>query len=163
MKGITKKASPLYQAACRQFGSWPEALAAAGLKSTFRRWNRATVIEAVRDRQRRGLPLNRISKDDGGLYQAGVSRFGNWSSAMIAAGLKPRKIWSKEDTLETIHQRQLKGEALHTTWKNDQTLYSAAKRHFGSWHRALEAAGLPSKPSQKWTKNTILAAIQAWR
>lgn len=161
MKGITKKASPLYQAACRHFGSWPEAVAAAGLKSTFRSWNRETVIEAIRDRQRRGLPLKRISKDDPGLYQAGVSRFGNWRAALIAAGLTPRKSWSKQATIVAIHKRQRQGLPLHTTWKHDPSLYSTAKQYFGNWHRALEAAGLPSNPQRKWTKEAILAAIQA--
>ena len=82
----------LFSAARRHFGSWHDALLAAGLQSTPRRkWSRAVLIEAIRARQRQGT-LSHVWKDDKSLFAAGVRWFGNWQNALAAAGITHRQL-----------------------------------------------------------------------
>ena len=74
-----------------------------------------------------------------------------------------RKRWSKDWVLEAIRQRHRLGLSMTTVWKTDRSLYGGAKTHFGSWHNALAAAGLPSRPQRKRTKEQVIAAIQERR
>jgi hypothetical protein len=102
------------------------------------------VVEAIRSRHKRGLPL--CSKEKFALKDAARRYFGNWREALLAAGvpvpeLRPK--WSRERIIAEIQARHRQGLSLSS---NDAaSLASAARRYFGSWREALAEARLDSK------------------
>lgn len=82
----------LVQQARKRFGSWDQALRAAGFDPArmrlARRWSRESVFEAIRRWHAAGRSLERrlVHRQDDGLLQAAESRFeGGWPEAVAAA------------------------------------------------------------------------------
>jgi hypothetical protein len=69
----------LARAALRHFGTWKEALSAAGHADANLKWTKERVIEGIRSRQQQGKPVNsfQMMKQDKNLYAAGRRRFGD--------------------------------------------------------------------------------------
>ncbi len=134
----------LYGAAQKEFGDWPKALKAAGYNPN--RWNRrgawseASVLAAIRQLHRDGVPLNiwsvmrdtspetlatirqyaKFSTSGNGLTQAAVRRFGSWDHALLAAGLTPADIRKyRASTLPDGPQGQLEFWTRPSSSKND--------------------------------------------
>jgi hypothetical protein len=92
----------------------------------------------------------------GHLYEQGVWIFGDWDKALCAAGFDPdtmreRSLWDEEkiiDTVRSMHKKQLPLYAAYVM-DNHHKLFSAALRQFGSWPKALVAAGVTKKPRTK--------------
>lgn len=131
-----------------------------------KKWNPETVLEAIRQRQRRGLPLNTVWKEDAALYAAAIQQLGSWQKALVALGVpgaRPHEKWPCERVLAAIRKRQQLGRPLTETCRDDPLLYAAALRRFGSWRQAVEAAGTgpPVVPLRRWTRQSILEEIQA--
>jgi hypothetical protein len=87
------------------FGSWNEAVEAAGLNprrvSRYRRWTSDEVAAVLRQRHERKLPVNAlaIQRELPGLYTAAVRHLGSYDDALRDAGIDPatirqRRIWS---------------------------------------------------------------------
>jgi hypothetical protein len=102
---------------------------------------------AVRDRSR------------GSLLGPALHRFGSWRKAIEAAGIDYATVervreWSRETVLRELRARrdggrELRGGAIQ---KEDLRLWAAAKRHFGSYQAALDAAGISvPKPADEWS------------
>ncbi len=93
-----------------------------------KKWNKERVIEAIRDRHRRGLSLTTVWKEDVALYAAAGYYHGTWRQAVSAAGVpdahRYRK-WSKQRVVEAILARHQQGAALNATWREDRSLYRA--------------------------------------
>lgn len=85
----------LMQAARRIYGSWPKAVIAAGVDPVkFRRvspWTKERIIEALLTRALKNEPLNSGAVRPKSLAEAAIRIFGNWGSALAAAGLDPRQ------------------------------------------------------------------------
>lgn len=82
-------------------------------------------------------------------YYAAAKRFDSWSDALAAAGIEPskhleRKRWSEDLTAEEIKKRKENGLSLSPgeVVSEDNPLYKAALRYFGSWKGALEKCGI---------------------
>lgn len=157
---IRKDYRTLYYAGDRYFGSWRDALSAAGLEyegQSYRRWNKKKIIRAIRKRKRDGLSISTyaIQKEDPSLYVRAVKIFGSWKNVMKAAGLKydkpvPQK-WSKEKVVNEIKKLKKKGKKINHNFifTHHRSLYSAAYRYFRSWRNILKAAGLdPDNPNK---------------
>jgi hypothetical protein len=155
---IYKEDSGLYLAMKKVFGSYDAGMKAAGLKSERKRisvHSKDTVIEALRERSLAGKPMNAgsLQKDSYGLYHAYKVLFGSYDAGMKAAGLKSDRRqrsfppWSKESVVEAVLRRELKGLPLNagSLKGTHQSLLRAAKKFFGSWDVALEAAGIDPK------------------
>jgi hypothetical protein len=160
---------PLAAAAKRRFGSWRQAVAAAGLEKklappkTVRRWNKATVVQAVWIRHRLGLCLAKTHQDDAGFYTAAKKHFGTWSKALIAAGIQPTpKRWTKDRVIAEIRSWHSQHVKINKISCQDARLYAAAVRLFGNWYNALISAGLKLNPCQKkrWTRISRSVRIQ---
>jgi hypothetical protein len=89
------------------------------------------------------------------LYQQGVWLFGNWSTALHAAGFTAERmrLWAYWDDDRVIRQIQLLRQnsiPLYPAYvlRHYQKLFSAARRRYGSWPNALVAAGIevPDNP-----------------
>jgi hypothetical protein len=158
----------LASAAIRYFGSWHQALGAAGLEPRrFRKWTKQRVIDAIQDRHVRGLAITRIERRNRTLVAAAREYFGGWKGALEAAGLtahyvatRAPRIWTPDSVISEIRAFKQHGWPLTKVWQKDPTLYSAAKKHFGTWRAALQAAGY--QPTRRvWTRQVILSEIQA--
>lgn len=143
----------LYQAASRVFGTWRNAVMAAGISPDKARshesWRPARILAEIRALARRRRPLrpNELKREHGSLMRAARRMFGSWSAAIIVAGADPVRLrtfppWTKERIIEAILTRALRNESLRSHSVRPKSLSSAGIRIFGSWGRALAAAGL---------------------
>jgi hypothetical protein len=94
--GTLQRENPgLHAAAIRYFGSYPEALKAAGMNPDKhyerRRWDEARVISALKTASKKGDTSDTaIRRSDLGLYGAAVRIFGSFTAARAAAGLEKK-------------------------------------------------------------------------
>jgi len=106
------------------------------------------------------------------LFRAAVREFGSWHAAVECAGIDYRRVehrrrWTRGAVVDEIWTHALAGDDLSWTAMRtaDPPLVSAARKPelFGSWQRALEAAGVASRSARRhrsWDDETILAAIR---
>ena len=148
----------LVRAAAWHFGTWRLAVEAADVDyeslSKYRRWNRERIIERIKELHAQGAELNWravSTKVDPPLAAAALraNGFPSWREAIAAAGLDIEtvaryKFWDEERVLEAIRELHTSGQALSSKamQSSDQSLFCAARRRFGSWDKALVAAGL---------------------
>lgn len=143
----------LYSAARRIFGSWRNAILAAGIPPervlTWERWSPAKILAKIRllSRRRRPLTTDEVERRYHNLVSAARRHFGSWSKAVLAAGVDPIKLqrvvpWTRERVVEAILTRALRGESLVARLVEPRSLIDAAQRFYGSWQAALTAAGL---------------------
>ena len=178
----------LYQASLRYFGSWGEAVKAAGFnynqerkKKPYLPRSKECVITEIKSRLAIGKNLGGgfVFTEDRGLYSAAKKAFpGNksWEKALQAAGINleklpdPREVWTREIVLKTIQEYERKGKPLNSYFLNQNGLgglTGAGKRIFGSWKAAIEAAGLVYEKIQAvrhnyWTELTVVREIQTY-
>lgn len=142
------------------------------------RWTKEGVLEAIHNRVEKNLPLNSfaVRQDNEALWQAAKRYCGGWASALKEAGVTgnrrcsdtPRArpgSWSREIILARIQEYRDQGASLgaHQMQKVDNRLVSAAGYYFGSWARALEAAGVNPdavRSSVPWTRDRVVMLIQ---
>jgi len=148
----------LFRAAVRRFGSWKEAVAAAGLDyemiRKYKVWTEERIIERIKELYEQGEDLSwyNVSESlDPQLAAAAIRkcRFGSWKKAVEAAGLSYDDIrkyqsWSEDRILERIRELYNQGVELNSKkiQQTDITLFTAARRRFDSWDNALDHAGL---------------------
>jgi hypothetical protein len=127
-------------------------------------WSHERVIAEIRARHEQGLPLAGVREQSPKLADAAKRFFGSWHAALLAAGLsaEPFRKWSRQRVLETIQERSRQGPVTATILLKDKLLSAAVYRYFGNWQRAMEAAGLPIKRRQRWTKEAVLQALKDW-
>ncbi|PSR28090.1 MAG: hypothetical protein C7B47_06360 [Sulfobacillus thermosulfidooxidans] len=122
-----------------------------------RKWTKENIVNAIKDRAMHNRPMNSfaVRQEDEGLWQAAKRHFGGWKEALSEAGISvdsqvsPRSraragTWSREVIITRIQQYRDQGShlAAHQMQKIDNRLVSAAGYYFGSWAKALEAAGV---------------------
>jgi hypothetical protein len=129
----------LFSAALRQFGSWEKALVAAGVEIPKYARGRLRILRALDDalhgRSRKDIPEP--------LKSSAVYYFGSLQKAMVAAK-KDRSTSAKgriTTALSRMHRR--KQPLIYTIARRDHLpLVRAAEKQFGSWGKALYAAGI---------------------
>ncbi|MFZ5501613.1 MAG: hypothetical protein ACOY58_06870, partial [Candidatus Micrarchaeota archaeon] len=162
--------SRLYWAAQRLFEGrtfWEDALADAGLDSASivkqRRWSKAHVKKEILARKEAGKPLNvkAVYEEDQKLYKAALNHFGSWDAAIEAAGLKTSTVrkatpQTKGQIITAIIAYHLSGKSLNETEilgdkrkSRMRKVIWSARRKFGSWKEAVEAAGIDYSPFVK--------------
>lgn len=127
------------------------------------KWSRERVIGAIRERHRQGLLTCGGRDHDRPLCAAARRYCGGWHKALMAAGLpsKPRRRWTPELVIAAMHAWQQKGLSITQAWNRDRGLAQAACRYFGTWRKALAAAGIVVPRRRKWTRERVLATLQA--
>ncbi len=160
----------LYQAAARVFGSWRNAVAAAGIspdKAQVRdAWPPSRVLAGIKALARRKRPVtpSELKRRYRCLVAAAQRCFGSWPKAVVAAGIDPVKFrrsgtWTKDRIVEAILKRALQGKALNSNAVNPKSLVEAGAKAFGSWGDALEAAGIdPKRHVRRYTEKPSSAA-----
>ncbi|RYX81806.1 hypothetical protein EON83_22365 [bacterium] len=140
-------------------------------------WTKDKLIAEIKKLHREGVDLSptSIQRTHSALFSSArsSSHFGSWRSAMEAAGFdydnfkRVKQRWTREEILERIREMNAQGhDLLDPRFKTrNRSLYLAAcaHRYFGSWRRAVEAAGLDHermRESRVWTQGRILRTIQ---
>jgi hypothetical protein len=121
------------------------------------KWSKEKIVEIIRGLRLQNIEISasNISKNQIPLFTAACSGryFSSWANAVKSAGIDYDKIleagkirrrekltkWSKEQVLEEI--RRTESQNLLIVYRDRLPLYSAARREFGSWKKALEAVG----------------------
>lgn len=151
----------------RFFGSWRDAVAAAGIDyeqvSKHEYWSKDRICERIRELHEDGESLSHedAKRNHGALVSAASSPryFGSWGAAIRAAGLDYddiRKInrWSKEKIVEAIRRLHAEGQSVNNSAMRRmgyRGMMEAAIRpeNFGSWAEAVQAAGLDYEEVKK--------------
>lgn len=181
---LEKWGQPLVKRGEKLFGSWREALLAAGIEPEHgrSRWADATkadILAEIRRRKREGESLRsmHVGKEKRGraLQDRVKILFGTWNAALRQAGIEPireNSSWrnaGRAAIIREIRRRHRAGESLATT-KVERTkwggvLIRRATKLFGSWAGTLIAAGIDLPPGlmSPWPradKAAILAEIR---
>lgn len=140
-------------------------------------WTKEKLTAQIKKLHREGVDLSPTSMQlaHSALFSSArsASHFGSWRAAIEAAGLdydsfkRVKGQWTREDILRRIREMNAQGhDLLDPRFKTkNRSLYLAAcaHRYFGSWKRAVEAAGLDHeqmRESRVWTQARILRTIQ---
>lgn len=143
----------------------------------MRRWDKERILETLRTLHRQGADLsyNRLAQKRQSLLSAAAYYFGSYRKAVEKAGIdyseiirKPR--WTKPLIIKMIKQARRDNQDLHwsaVSHRRDEVGRAAfaaiQERMFGSWDRALHAAGLDADEIsryRKWDRNTIVAELK---
>lgn len=166
----------LLEAALRHFGSWDGALQASRIdpEETRKcsRWTTDLFRRRIGRLRERGVPLSwsAVRRSDPKLLKAAYSRYGSWTKALRAFGLIPdydHERWTRAKVVRWILERHRKGQPLyarHLMLNGESKLYGAALSKFGTWGKALRAAGIDPETVHRrrsWTKASVLEAIRA--
>ncbi|MEM1158197.1 MAG: hypothetical protein AAF649_00185 [Verrucomicrobiota bacterium] len=137
------------------FGSWKQALAAAGLTPDevyrYRSWNEETILEEIRKLNEAGADLSSKTMDENAnpLIATARRRFGNWGNAVEKAGIdysqiRRRRRWTCESIVAGIRELRDQGVKMQSSEvrQHSPALFAAAckPRFFGTWSKALAAA-----------------------
>lgn len=138
------------------------------------KWSKEKIVETIKELQSKNIDISasNISKNYIPLFTAACSRryFSSWANAVKEAGIDYDQIlevgkarrrkkltkWCKDEVLEEI--RKAESPNLLTTYRDRLALYSAARREFGSWKQALEAAGYKLTKGSHKNSNQIFKA-----
>ncbi len=140
-------------------------------------WTQEKLIAQIKKLHREGVDLSPTSmqRTHSTLFSSARSgsHFGSWCAAIEAADLdynsfrRVKGQWTREDILLRIREMNAQGhDLLDPRFKiKNRSLYLAAcaHRYFGSWKRAVEAAGLDHEQMREgrvWTQARILRTIQ---
>ena len=171
---FSKVPQPLLRAGITHFGSWREAIEAAGLRYADIRLKTAYDDEELLDELRRlaakhpGWTVTQVCRHT--RRQAWEARFGSIEGAARAAGLvgwpHRLRVTTPIDEVETRRQLRARHRArdpmnVSAVSREEPALYKAAIRHFGTWDAAMAALQIPSpRRYRSWTRAQVLAALR---
>lgn len=107
-----KDCKALVHAALNHFGSWRRAYLAAGVPYTPWRYSREYILNIIRTRAERRLPLTLgglLRKDHPGIQAASIREFGSWRSALEAGGCGEMP---RNGTLPRVEKRWTRDEVV---------------------------------------------------
>jgi len=172
--------SRLCAAMGRYFGSFDEALRAAGVDPAAERkrirWDRDAIVAALRDHRAKGLPMRpkAVERSNPRLSDAIRRYFTSFNAALRAAGVEldapapPHVLWDRARIIAALADRRSRGLPLNTgaIQKSDSALAGAIYKRFHSHDAALLAAGIDRASVRKaspWDKARVVAALRARR
>lgn len=132
-------------------------------------WTRENIIRHLLEREAQGLPLT-VKGVGASLYAAARRTFGSWHNAIQSAGIAPQQVrnwerWSPARVLVMIRHLARRRRRPLTTQQMEQryhNLVSSARRHFGSWPKAVLTAGVELTRLQRvvaWNRERVIEAI----
>jgi 5,10-methylene-tetrahydrofolate dehydrogenase/methenyl tetrahydrofolate cyclohydrolase len=141
-------------------------------KRSYRHWSRDDVVKEIRKLQMQGSQLNsgHIARVQPALAYAARRYIGSWEKAIQASGfdystIRRKSFWSKKKIVRRIKELKAEGKPLHVSAAEKQYcgLVGAATMYFGSWRKAIGAAGLDYnkiKRQKEWSKKVIVREIR---
>ena len=141
-------------------------------------WDKDQILVMLKKLHKEGkdLSYSNLAKKMQSLVSAAAYHFGSYRNAVEKAGLDYSEIvrrprWNKPIIIKLIKQARRRGEDLYwsaVTKRRDElglaAFASLQKRLFGTWDRALSAAGLDAdevSQYRKWTRDSILFDLRA--
>jgi len=177
-KKVCKLNRPLVTAAFIYFGSWRNAVEAAGFDYdqflARKEWTKDKMISEIQAfyRVKGTLQDKEVRRGNKSLLCATVRCFGSWRNAVEAAGFDykqflDREQWTRAKIIAEIKALYYKKKTLQYSevYQANKRLCSAASKHFGGWRKAVEAAGFDYDqflPRRKWTKEKVVSGIKAF-
>ena len=141
-------------------------------------WDKSEIVKALKKLHKDGTDLsyNALAATQQSLVSAAAYHFGSYRKAIEKAGIgydsvvrRPR--WTKAAIIALVKAAKREGDDLHwssVTGRRDdlgKAAFAALQpRLFGSWDRALTAAGLDADDVnryRKWNKDTISFELRA--
>src|SRR5437762_6627728 len=141
-------------------------------------WDKSAILAKLRQLHKAGkdLSYNSMCRSLQALVSASAYHFGSYRNAIDKAGIdyaevarRPR--WSKQMIIQLIKQARRRDEDLHwsaVTRRRDElgkaAFASLQPRLFGSWDRALHAAGLDADDVsryRRWDRNSIIFELKS--
>lgn len=155
LRDIQRQIPALYTCARREFGTWKAAIEAAGFNYDQvicgEKWDADKVTRRIRCRNDQDETLRPAEtyRVDCALFAAACRYYGTWRAAVEAAGIDYDAVmayetWDRSKVLRYIHDRIQDNVSLRVVdvQSDDHALYGAACNYFGSWEKAIEAAGV---------------------
>ena len=141
-------------------------------------WDKPTILAALKKLHKQGgeLSYNALARQQQSLVSAAAYHFGSYRGAVEKAGIDYAQIvrrprWTKAGIIKLVKTARKAGEELHwsaITKRRDElgkaAFASLQPRLFGSWDRALHAAGLDADEVnryRKWTRDTVVSELKA--
>ncbi|MDZ4686653.1 MAG: hypothetical protein SH850_16400 [Planctomycetaceae bacterium] len=177
---IQRDDSPLLVAAVHHYGSWELALGYAGVSPRRARSRPTDTAQEVCRMIYKlcisgyGLKPSHLVRSNRRVYLAALRHFGTWKNALRATGIDPKRALYRQPrrldrlaVLEAIQERQRAGLSL--VWSviccQDRRCAMSAKHAFGSWRKAMIAAGVPPENyrherQQRWNKQRVLDSLR---
>ena len=164
--------SGLIKAARRHFGSWLDAVEAAGAPRFKRgRWkNWQQIRDQLRALHRNGERMTIAVMEERGfrdLVDAAQAEAGSWNAALANAKVplvQEHLAWSAEQVLDGIRALHRDGVALNANIaiaRGDRKLVKAATAYFGTWQDACRAAVPSYEPLvARWSIDRLLGEIR---
>jgi hypothetical protein len=164
----------LRRAGDNYYGSWQAAIERAGLDYGSIRLRRAGRDPDELLGELRQLAQDRPEATRVEIYSLPIAQSVKYSFGSLEAGLRAAGLvgWPRLEhqrtpdrtvTVEMVRARHAMGRPMtpSSVHKADARLYRAARRHFGSWDRAVEAAGLPIQRGwPRWSKERVVAELR---
>jgi hypothetical protein len=136
---MMKNHSKLFKGALAVFGSWNKAVTAAGL-TVIPRKARLCLLRELRDAMESGSSISQALRSGIGYY------FGSLRNAQAALKTDRKLLsgWSKRKIITVLAQKHRSKEKLNygAVRREFPALVNAAEAYFGSWGKALYAAGI---------------------
>ncbi|MBN2536906.1 hypothetical protein JXB37_01370 [candidate division WOR-3 bacterium] len=149
--------------------------AASAARRRYRRWSRDEVVREIRSISARGGQLNsgHVARTFPALAYAARKYVGSWEAAIEAAGLdysaiRRKNFWNRRRIVERIKELNREGKPLHVSLaeREYRGLVGAATMYFGSWQKAIRAAGLDYskiKRQKDWSRSEVVREIRRMR
>jgi hypothetical protein len=164
----------LVGAAAKYAGGLQRARVLAGVRRPARRapvpvWERASIVEAIRDRVRKGQTLA-SSKAPPRLVAAARWHFGSWEKALAAGGVDARAVrlqrrpYTRAEILDVV-RGLARGEAgVRASTLKGVVKLDTVRKLFGSVARAIRAAGVEhvrTRANQIWSRERVVDELRA--
>ena len=144
-----------------EYGLSPDELIAKDFRITqssrrgYQPYGKREWIAAIRKIRKNGgsIRAGDLQHKDQNLYQLAVWLFGDYDKALSAAGFDPqqmrlRRFWNDEKIVQELRRMRKRNLPLYANYvmRNHPNLFSGAVRQYGSWNKALMAAGIIAIP-----------------
>lgn len=171
----SKVPTPLLKAGLRYFGSWKDAVEAAGLdydkvRLAHEPYDEDEVTDLLRALRKSEPDMRWSEIGRRGFYPAIVRLFGSLEPALERAGIddwpvrERMRALSKSRAIAALRLREREGKstARETVRREHNVLYHSGIIHYGEWRRFCEAARIDTEShNRRWTADTLLDALRA--
>jgi len=164
----------LVRAGMRYFGSWKNAVNAAGIsydkvRLLHAEYTADDLVAVLLQLSRREPDMTRRDLSKQGFYWSLIRVFGTMDAGLKRAGISGWPVptnspaLSKAQALSALRKRYRAGASMapSAVIQDDSRLYRFGMIHYGDWSRFCDAAGVNRAPGHKrWTRDTVLDALR---